>query len=221
MEPIPGKRFTIKKIQSHRWFAKPPTKEVTSDLRQIKRQCVGFLSQPTLKCHNSASQTNSLNSSMFDNENNDPSDEFDSSQLPDFNTYSQPINMDNLFISSQMDPLSSDSELSQGCDSSQPGARLYMSLVRRMTRFITKCDFAKTLTLMEQAFSELNYVYKKCSQGQFSITINNQIRQPLVFKATLNELAKNKVLVDFRLAKVSFDCFSALGYHVLYTFSNF
>lgn len=160
---------------------------------------------------------------MFDNENNDPSDEFNSSQLPGFNSNSQPINIDNLFISSQMDPLSSDSELSQGGDSSQPGARLYMSLVRRMTRFITKCDFAKTLTLMGQAFSELNYAYKKCSHGQFSITINNQIRQPLVFKVTLNELAKNKVLVDFRLAKVSFGCFSALILIscFIYVYSNF
>ena len=104
-----------------------------------------------------------------------------------------------------MELMSSDSENSQGSGgNTQPGTRLYMRLVRRMTRFVTKVPFEKTLTALGKTFVDMKYSYKKITNGQFVITINDKKRQPLIFKASVNEMAKEQVLVDFRLSKVGF-----------------
>ena len=109
-----------------------------------------------------------------------------------------------------MELMNSDSENSQGSGNTQPGARLYMRLVRRLTRFVSKATFEKTVTVLSQTFTDLQYSVKKCGQGQFILTLNDKKRHALVFKATVSQLDKDQVLVDFRLAKVCVDCFIIL-----------
>lgn len=134
-------------------------------------------------------------------------DEFSSSQLHGFNTYSQPINIEDMFVSTQtqMEIMNSDLEnIENGSNSgnTQPGTRLYMRLVRRMTRFTTKLNFVDTMHSLSEIFDQVGYNFKKSSHGQFAITINDKNRHPLSFKVTLIEDDKSQILVDFRLSKV-------------------
>lgn len=134
-------------------------------------------------------------------------DEFSSSQLHGFNTYSQPINIDDMFVSTQtqIEIMNSDLEnIENGSHSTntKPGTRLYMRLVRRMTRFITKLNFVETMHSLSEIFDQVGYNFKKSSHGQFAITINDKNRHPLSFKVTVTENDKGQTLVDFRLSKV-------------------
>lgn len=205
LEPTVSKRYTIKDIREHRYFNKNAVvREYTPDFRVIKRQCNGFHSQPTLKLRNkSSSQVYRLNSSVDDA--NEALDDFLSTPLHGFNTYSQPINIDDMFVSTQtqMEIMNSELEnVENSSNNTQPGTRLYMRLVRRLTRFITKLNFAETMHSLSDTFKSFkSYNFKKSFQGQFAITTNDKNRHPLSFKVTVTENDKGKTLVDFRLSK--------------------
>ena len=181
------------------------------DLHKIKRQCItGFLSQPlfTNKQNCVGLQDNNNHQPVLNHFNNNNMDTDDCNNDDDefivhHNSYSQPLNIEDMFLSTQSQMDSNSQSSSNG---SQSGTRLYLRVVRRMTRFLTKVNPNKTFHILDQTFTTLEYSFKKFGTTQFSVTINDKKHCPLVFKAIVKETevgnCAEQALVDFRLCKV-------------------
>lgn len=148
--------MTIKQIRNHRWFRN--NSQTKSKTNFAKRVCYGFSSQPT-------TSTSALSQTV---------DCLDRMQLDDdyshrMNSFSQPLNIDNMFLSTQTQ-MEFDPD-SQGSSATHPGKRLYFRVVRRMTRFMANRNFDQTVAILERTFKDLNYSFKKYCPGQVRILI--------------------------------------------------
>lgn len=219
LQPVAAKRFEIKSIRNHRWY-KTQEKALSStnkfdhwldnNYRKIKRQCNGFSSQPTNgNSYISSSQDVSITTDLSDNSmmvDSTVETECVDQRLTDFAySYSQPVNIDDMFLGTQTQmELNSESPDELNCENgdTQPGSKMYMRIVRRMTRFVTNKNLETTIEYLDRLFKELGYSIKKCGLSVYTITMNDKRRLPLVFKAMVNEMVRDqRLLVDFRLSK--------------------
>jgi len=103
--------------------------------------------------------------------------------------FSQPANLDDLLLNSQMNPMTQSST-----------QNVFQKLVRRMTRFFISTDFDQTIKRLSHIFDTLGYTWKINDCGMISISTIDQHKLLLVFKANLVEMDGN-ILLDFRLSK--------------------
>jgi len=107
-------------------------------------------------------------------------------------SFSQPSNVDEFFLSSQL------SSHSSPLKKSLPMNRI----VKRMTRFFVSTSLADTVLLITGLMEKFGYSYKTFKGPLISITISTVDRRKmiLVFKANVIEMG-NQVLLDFRLSR--------------------
>ncbi|XP_072166249.1 serine/threonine-protein kinase Chk1-like [Diadema setosum] len=191
----PSKRYGISQIKNDRWFRSKGTlgrvPSSSPGLASMKRVCSGkdlsplaggrsngkvSASQPTF-------QTNGFGTA---NEGAIPSAV---EELVNAFSFSQPVHPDNMLLSSQL-----------ACT---PGASQtpLQRLVRRMTRFFTKCSFEETLRVLTGILDKLSaYSWKKSCSNQITISTLDRRNHQLTMKASLLEM-DGRILVDFRLSK--------------------
>jgi len=104
-----------------------------------------------------------------------------------FHGFTQPAQMDNLFLSTQ-------GPATQG--SQTP----FQKLVKRMTRFWVNTDKETTERELKTKLQKLGYTCKMITQGIITVSINYKRGMELVFKVTLIEMDK-KILLDFRRSR--------------------
>lgn len=207
----PDKRYTITQIRASKWFKKmsqPSVGKCSTKSKSVpKRSCAGFASQPLLpsKCA-SLDESGPADLSYCD-EMMETDVSFQAEARQNNFCFSQPANIDDMFVSTQTQmELCTDGDnlamgTSQSSSKTQPGTRLYLSLVKRMTRFFTNTNFDATMAILEKTFQDMDFVYKKIGQCQFTITMVDKHRMPLIFRSSVNEMNCSQILVDFRLTK--------------------
>lgn len=159
---------------------------LAGELHDSKRICYGFLSQPNSKVL--------VEEEDEEQDSNKGGECITSDRL---NCFSQPaIKIDNMLLSTQ-------TQWGQGYSSPdvEPGSRLYFQIIKRLTRFCLLSTPEKTVAALVKTFKDLNYNYKRDSVGQWTITINDKKRMPLMFRCSTHEMGAGRMLVDFRLSK--------------------
>ncbi|XP_026817442.1 serine/threonine-protein kinase grp-like isoform X1 [Rhopalosiphum maidis] len=172
LTPTPSKRYDISQIQSHLWFKKSETfdnKKVGISVRSDRdvdddRHCY---SQP-------APAAISFTTSMLSSES-------------EIHSFSQPTQVDDLLLSSQL--LTSQSI-------STPNNSL-QKLVKRMTRFLVCLSPEEALTNLSLFLDDLGYTWKINSPSLVTITTTDQ---RLVFKSNVIPM-NHQTLIDFRLSR--------------------
>lgn len=190
----PAKRYSIAQIKKDRWFrSKGVLGRVPSSspsMANMKRVCTGNDLSPLpsgIYENISASQpVFQANGSATPGEGSIPSSVED---LVNAFSFSQPVHVDNMLLSSQL-------QCTPG-GSQTPMQRL----VKRMTRFFTNCGCEKTIKVLTSTLDKLSvYSWKKSCPNQVTISTLDKRKNQLTFKANLLEM-DNRVLVDFRLSK--------------------
>lgn len=106
-------------------------------------------------------------------------------------SFSQPVNPDHLFLSTQL------SQGTQTCHGSQTPLQ---KLVRRMTRVLVITSLEDTIKHLEALFMKMNYSYKSHSTNVLTVTTVDRRGAQLVLKANILDMGSH-ILVDFRLSK--------------------
>eukprot|EP00058_Branchiostoma_floridae_P027977 XP_002613468.1 hypothetical protein BRAFLDRAFT_71929 [Branchiostoma floridae] len=102
-------------------------------------------------------------------------------------SFSQPAAPDDMFLASQ----------TQASQSSQTPLQ---RLVKRMTRFVTKCETEKALAELKAVVDKLGLSWKKVHANQISVSTTDKRGSQLIFKVFLYDMNGYR-LVDFRLSK--------------------
>ncbi|KAE9533517.1 hypothetical protein AGLY_009155 [Aphis glycines] len=170
LTPTPSKRYDISQIQSHHWFKKSETsgnKKVRSD-RDLDddRQCY---SQP-------APTANLFDSSILSSDT-------------EIHSFSQPTQVDDLLLSSQL--------FTSQSTSTPPPNNSMQKLVKRMTRFLVSLSSEEALTNLSLFLDDLGYTWKMNSPSLVTITTTDQ---RLVFKSNVIPM-NDQTLIDFRLSR--------------------
>ncbi|RXG59572.1 Serine/threonine-protein kinase grp [Armadillidium vulgare] len=111
--------------------------------------------------------------------------------VPPSMSFSQPVNPDHLFLSTQL------SQGTQTCHGSQTPLQ---KLVRRMTRVLVITSLEDTIKHLEALFMKMNYSYKSHSTNVLTVTTVDRRGAQLVLKANILDMGSH-ILVDFRLSK--------------------
>ncbi|XP_039285186.1 serine/threonine-protein kinase grp [Nilaparvata lugens] len=189
--PLPSSRYTIAKIKNHRWYCKRLQK--SGDLASVEvvqrskrvRTCGGLLDDydKDVFC---LSQPNPVGLEDGDQVDSMHSDWCQSSNLYSF---SQPVQMDDLLVSTQ--------QLSTQTSGSQTSMQ---KLVRRMTRFFVTVDTEEAIKCLIKKLDDLEFSWKKNGSDMVTISTVDKRKCNLVFKATILKM-EGDTLVDFRLSK--------------------
>ncbi|NXV38929.1 CHK1 kinase, partial [Rissa tridactyla] len=105
-------------------------------------------------------------------------------------SFSQPACPEHMLLNSQL--------LGTPGSSQSPWQRL----VKRMTRFFTKLDADGSYRALKEVCEKMGYGWKKSCTNQVTISTTDRRNNKLIFKVNLVEM-EGKILVDFRLSKVS------------------
>ncbi|NXG23454.1 CHK1 kinase, partial [Grallaria varia] len=105
-------------------------------------------------------------------------------------SFSQPACPEHMLLNSQL--------LGTPGSSQSPWQRL----VKRMTRFFTKLDADGSYRALKEVCEKMGYGCKMSCTNQVTISTTDRRNNKLIFKVNLVEM-ESKILVDFRLSKVS------------------
>ncbi|KAI8514978.1 Serine/threonine-protein kinase Chk1 [Branchiostoma belcheri] len=199
LEDQPGKRWTIAQIKKDRWYCKtfskskgrllsasPTTSPASGPFS--KRICSGIDLSPPMARYDSAERYSSSQPEL--RRENPSSSELSQSSMEELVhgvSFSQPAAPDNLFLASQ----------TQASQSSQTPLQ---RLVKRMTRFVTKCETEKALSDLKAVVDKLGLTWKKVHPNQISVSTTDKRGSQLIFKVFLYDMNGYR-LVDFRLSK--------------------
>ncbi|XP_077985795.1 serine/threonine-protein kinase Chk1-like [Glandiceps talaboti] len=204
LQENPAKRYTITQIRRDKWYNRTfhKTKSLTRipsggchdspDGKPVKRICSGNDLSPTSSFNREDGPMGRISSSQptYSTTGNQLSGESTSSidDLVHAVSFSQPVHMDNMLVSSQL-------QCTPG-GSQTPMQRL----VKRMTRFFTNLSTEKSFKSVTKVFDNLGYSWKKSPPRQITVTTTDRRNNQLIFKANLIDM-DDKVMVDFRLSK--------------------
>jgi len=186
--PLPSRRYKLEQIQNHIWVKKKFKDSEVGLVRSnssTKRICSGLDTGATpAAARLSLSQPAPM-------AGGDGTDNADDDNVPqqggdNFHGFTQPVQLDNMLVSTQSNTQSSQTTLQR--------------LVKRMTRFWVTTDIENTERELKTRLNSMNYNTKVATPGIVTISCVDRRGSQLVFKATLIEMDK-KVLLDFRLSK--------------------
>ncbi|PIK56236.1 checkpoint kinase 1 [Apostichopus japonicus] len=191
----PRRRYSISQIKKDRWFrTKGQSSRVPSCSPSgqvpLKRLCSNHDLSPASPLHSYENVSASQPAPHLPNSPMVPKNVSESlvQELMNPFSFSQPVHMENLLLSTQTD-------CTQG--SSQTP---YQKLVKRMTRFFSSLDTEMTKEKLTLILDKLRYTWKNHHSNQVTVTLNDKRKHNLTFKVNLLEMDGN-VLVDFRLSK--------------------
>ncbi|KAL7647145.1 UNVERIFIED_CONTAM: hypothetical protein RMT77_002403 [Armadillidium vulgare] len=202
LNTVPRYRANISAIKSHSWLVKdfqkcgisaPQTASDRNATPKNKRICsVLDSSSPELTSVDDVS-------TRFTCSQPDPHTAFGNQSfestvpkvVPPSMSFSQPVNPDHLFLSTQL------SQGTQTCHGSQTPLQ---KLVRRMTRVLVITSLEDTIKHLEALFMKMNYSYKSHSTNVLTVTTVDRRGAQLVLKANILDMGSH-ILVDFRLSK--------------------
>lgn len=186
LEPDALLRYTIDDILCHKWMSASNTVIDNVNKENIaKRLCI---SSPTrIKEETSLiiqSQPIVLQKTSLLND--------ETVEKPSHISFSQPVQPDNLFISSQ--------KLYHPSQISLP-EQIFETLIRRMTRlFMTNKSKDVAVQNLCSSLDKLGYAWSLDVSGNLSVSTIDSRKSPLVFKAIFVKM-NQKILIDFRLTK--------------------
>ncbi|KAJ1519307.1 hypothetical protein ONE63_004606 [Megalurothrips usitatus] len=197
--PLPSGRFNMEKIKNHRWFQKQLQKSLVSSADCArngapKRLCSGSdLSPPfgmddTRLCQ-SQPDPHFGNGHVLPSQR--PVTDLDM-EKPGF-SFSQPVQIEDLLLSSQLNP-------TQHTQSSTGSQNVFQRLVRRMTRFFVRTSVDESQTLLCSVLEKLGSSCKVHTPGILTITTVDRRKMQLIFKSSIIDM-DGKTLLDFRLSK--------------------
>mgnify|MGYP002716767169 CR=1 FL=1 len=206
-ESDPSKRARFDRIRSHRAYINLKNlidydKDSGRKSSLYKRHVPSvdsFASQPQPKLVASQAMMTCQKDDDCDRENMTDETDYDYCGNS-WTSFSQPNRIQDMFLSTQ-------TQMELGGGTSQgitpPEMTIYFRVVRRMTRFMSMKNFSATIKALERAFDDLQWSWKRQMIGQYKIQIicNRRNQIPLIFRSTVNDMSKGKILVDFRLAK--------------------
>ncbi|XP_049763820.1 serine/threonine-protein kinase grp [Schistocerca cancellata] len=194
--PMPSGRYTLKQIVSHRWcqknFMKMPesyhSNEATPNATS-KRICSGGDLSPlngTCDISGAARLCHSQPEPRLERECPDqgPLVQHD---IPF--SFSQPAHLEDLLLSSQLNP-------TQSSGTQNP----FQKLVRRMTRFFVTTNCEDSLRRLCDLLDKIGFSWKIATTRVVTITTVDKRKMQLVFKANVMVMDGN-TLLDFRLSK--------------------
>lgn len=201
LHPHPQKRYGIEQIKKDKWFLRSFSTLKNKSPRDGFSSCTppGTLCSQGVKRHRSnRTLASNRTSSRISSTQPEPRirndigchDDQDEETRTDFGhvCFSQPLYVDDLILTqTQATPGSSQNPMQH--------------LAKRMTRFSvaqTKEHFIKIICAL---LGDLKYNYKMHTHGQISISTIDRRKSQLSFRASLFEITKNSLLVDFRLSK--------------------
>ncbi|KAJ6647030.1 Serine/threonine-protein kinase grp, partial [Pseudolycoriella hygida] len=189
LDPNPSKRLSLDAVVEHKWCN---MKFESSDYQ--RNQDCNDSSQPPHKRKRNNDNAYQLNDDNSHVQQSQPAqDTLQRNVVRDIEAwnscFSQPANLDDLLLNSQMNPVTQSST-----------QNVFQKLVRRMTRFFISTDFDQTIKRLSHIFDSLGYTWKINDCGMISISTIDQRKLLLVFKANLVEMDGN-ILLDFRLSK--------------------
>ncbi|XP_022101375.1 serine/threonine-protein kinase Chk1-like [Acanthaster planci] len=192
----PSRRCTIATMRKDRWYSaktwphRPPSSSPTSS-GSFKRRCSGNDLSPTssIRRENSATISSSQPIPLAAPDTPVPETTKESVEKLILGvSFSQPVHMDSLLLSSQI-------------QSTPGGSQTPMQrLVKRMTRVFTKLRPDEAVKKLTAVLEKMGYVWKLTTVRQVTISSQDRRKNPLIFKAHLHEM-DDKVLIDFRLSK--------------------
>lgn len=192
----PRRRYTIPQIKKDRWFrSKGHSNKILSSSPScqlpIKRLCSDHDLSPASSFHSNETISASQPAPRLPNSPILPTTVSDDSVQELINTFSfsQPVHMDHLLLSTQSD------NCTQG--SSQTP---FQRLVKRMTRFFSSLDMEKTKLKLTETLDNHRYSWKIHHANQVTVTLNDKRKHNLTIKINLLDM-DGSVLVDFRLSK--------------------
>nr|CAD7445151.1 unnamed protein product [Timema bartmani] len=189
--PLPSGRYDISRILAHRWCQKRLSRmsgirnsDVSMHYSAAKRVCSGVnLSPPDCAQQDGARVCHSQPEPCLEQSN---------SLLPASFCFSQPAQLDNLLLSSQLNCTQQ--------TTTQSSQNSFQKLVKRMTRFFVRSSCDEIVKLLCSVLEKNGCSWKLHTANVLTITSLDRRKMPLVFKAMALEM-DGKTLVDFRLSK--------------------
>nr|CAD7405515.1 unnamed protein product [Timema cristinae] len=189
--PLPSGRYDISRILAHRWCQKRLSRmsgvrngDVSMHYLAAKRVCSGVnLSPPDCAQQEGARVCHSQPEPCLEQSN---------SLLPASFCFSQPAQLDNLLLSSQLNCTQQ--------TTTQSSQNSFQKLVKRMTRFFVRSSCDEIVKLLCSVLEKNGCSWKLHTSNVLTITSLDRRKMPLVFKAMALEM-DGKTLVDFRLSK--------------------
>jgi serine/threonine-protein kinase CHEK1 len=225
----PTQRFTIKQIKSSAWFMRTHRHEIMSAIDLNSMNNTSFLSQPTVVYYinePNESKTAGLYGNIAVSGVQDSQENCEcASQMHEkttglsslssggfnahdhFESFSQPIYTENMFLNSQIQPTTQNLSSQYGASSNGAASQSpLLKLVKRMTRMFVHSSVERCCDELKTLFQKFMYDYKVAilSQRQHQITVNTSDKRQtlLTFKVNIIEMnLQNEVLVDFRLSR--------------------
>lgn len=202
--PMPTKRYTIPQIQKHLWFIKNLKHKTVSrswldvgdtasrkrfrcdsdTVTRVAEGCVTRLSNSQPEPQRSYKDAHGVTERLPNPAVGDQTRGL---------SFSQPVNPENLIISTQMMGNTTCTQLSASQTPLQ-------KLVKRMTRFFAKTNLKDTLQEVKNVLDLMGYSWKEVTPSQITVTTKDRRKMQLIFKAFLLEMNES-ILVDFRLSR--------------------
>lgn len=196
--PDPSLRFTIRQIKASAWYQRSNLYETMTSIHQ---QHISYSSQPTM-CFTTSTTPLSQMQTSIEMQINDTYEcsHHQHQQHDSFQSFSQPISIDSMFINSQANTQT------QQLNSQWSQSNALLRHVKRMTRMFVHTNVDETIEELKKLYQRFMYEFKVSTlaslrQRQISVSTLDKRQTPLTFKCNLIEMDTNHVLVDFRLSK--------------------
>ena len=192
LEPDVSKRYNFDSILSHEWMMRERDENTSTDLvdsnMSNKKMCLSHhkSTESSLIIQSQPIVTHENRSKTDERANKSPM-----AKKPALMSFSQPVQTDNLFVTSQKLYLSQIPLPEQ----------MFETLVRRMTRLFVPNDTKDdAVDMLCSCLDKLGYSWNFDASGNLSISTIDSRKSPLVFKVVFVKMDL-KLLIDFRLTK--------------------